>query len=60
VDQEGAMRRGGAGGAQNWRGGAVETADGGGHRSSSKVVERGKEQECRCGERRSLLGAFPS
>jgi hypothetical protein len=30
VDQEWAMRRGGAGGARNWRGEAAETADGGG------------------------------
>jgi hypothetical protein len=30
ADQEGAMRCGGAGGAQNWRGGAAETTDGGG------------------------------
>jgi hypothetical protein len=64
VNQEGAMRWGGAGGAQNWRGGAAETADGGGQRSSGEVVERGKEQECgvREGieERRSLLGAYPS
>jgi hypothetical protein len=30
VDQEGAMRHRGAGGARNWRGGAAETADGGG------------------------------
>jgi hypothetical protein len=28
VDQEGAMRCGGAGGARNWRGGAAETAYG--------------------------------
>jgi hypothetical protein len=63
VDQEGAMRCGGAGGAQNWRGGAAETADGGGQRSSGEVVERGKEQECgaRKGiEERSLLSVFPS
>jgi hypothetical protein len=54
VDKKGAMRRGGAGGAQNWRGGAAETADGGGQRSSGEVVERGKEQECGCarGDRR--------
>jgi hypothetical protein len=54
VDQEGAMRCSGAGGAQNWRGGAAETADGGGQRSSGEVVEREKEQECRCtrGDRR--------
>jgi hypothetical protein len=26
-----------------WRGGAAETADGGGQRSSGEVVERGKE-----------------
>jgi hypothetical protein len=45
------MRRGGAGGARNWRGGAAETADGGGKRSSGEVVERGKEQECGCGRR---------
>jgi hypothetical protein len=54
VDQEGAMRRGGAGGARNWRGGAAETADSGGQRSSSEVVERAKEQDCGCarGKRR--------
>jgi hypothetical protein len=46
VDQEGAMRRGDAGGARNWRGGAAETADGGGQRSSGEVVERRIEQEC--------------
>jgi hypothetical protein len=40
VDQEGAMRCGGAGGAQNWRGEAAETADGSGQRSSGEVVER--------------------
>jgi hypothetical protein len=54
------VRCGGAGGARNWRGGAAETADGGGQRSSGEVVERGKEQErdAREGteERRSLLG----
>jgi hypothetical protein len=48
VDQEGAMRRGSAGGARNWRGEAVATADGGGKRSSSEVVERRREQECGC------------
>jgi hypothetical protein len=54
ADQEGAMRGGGADGARNWRRGAAETADGGGQRSSGEVVERGKEQECRCarGDRR--------
>jgi hypothetical protein len=48
------MRRGGAGGARNWRGGAAETADGGGQRSSGEVVERGKEPQCGCarGKRR--------
>jgi hypothetical protein len=30
ADQEGAVRCGGAGGAGNWRGGAVEAANGGG------------------------------
>jgi hypothetical protein len=30
VDQEGAMRCGGAGAARNWRGEVVETVDGGG------------------------------
>jgi hypothetical protein len=63
VDQEGAMRCSGAGGAQNWRGGAAETTDGSGQRSSGEVVERGKEQECGAREgieeRRSLLGVFP-
>jgi hypothetical protein len=57
------MRRGGAGGAQNWRGGAAETADGGGQRSSGEVVERGKEQECGCarGKRRKekFTGCIP-
>jgi hypothetical protein len=48
VDQEGAMRCGGAGGVRNWRGGAAETADGGGQRSSGEVVERRREQECGC------------
>jgi hypothetical protein len=54
VDQEGAMRRGGAGGARNWRGEAAETAVGGGQRSSSEVVKRRREQECGCarGDRR--------
>jgi hypothetical protein len=47
VDQEGAIRCGGAGGARNWRG-AAETANGDGQRSSGEVVERGKEQECGC------------
>jgi hypothetical protein len=42
------MRRGGAGGARNWRGGAAETTDGGGPRSSGEVVEWRKEQECGC------------
>jgi hypothetical protein len=42
------MRCGGAGGARNWRGGAAETADGSGQRSSGEVVEQGKEQECGC------------
>jgi hypothetical protein len=46
--QEGSMRCGSAGGAQNWRGGAAEAADGGGQRSSGEVVMRGKEQECGC------------
>jgi hypothetical protein len=32
------MRRNGAGGARNWRGGAAETADGGGQRSFGEVV----------------------
>jgi hypothetical protein len=52
--QEGAVKCGSAGGARNWRGGAAEMADGGGQRSSGEVVERGKEQECRCaqGDRR--------
>jgi hypothetical protein len=63
VDQEGAMRRGGAGGARNWRGGVAETADGGGQRSSGEVVQRRRELECGCAQgieqRRSLLGAFP-
>jgi hypothetical protein len=48
VDQEGAMRCGGAGGARNWRGGAAETADGGGQRSCGEVVERRREHECGC------------
>jgi hypothetical protein len=54
VDQEGAMRCGGAGGARNWRGEAAETADGGGQRSSGEVAERRREQECGCaqGDRR--------
>jgi hypothetical protein len=54
VDQEGVMRRGSAGGAQNWRGEAVETADGGGQKSSGEVVKRRREQECGCarGDRR--------
>jgi hypothetical protein len=37
------MKCGGADGARNLRGGAVETADGGGQRSSGEVVEREKE-----------------
>jgi hypothetical protein len=44
VDQEGAMRCGGVGGARNWRGEAVEMADDGGQRSSGEVVERGREK----------------
>jgi hypothetical protein len=64
VDQKGAVRCGGAGGARNWRGGAAEMADGGGQRSSGEVVERGKEQECGAREgikeKRRLLGASPS
>jgi hypothetical protein len=54
VDQEGAMRRCGAGGARNWRGGVAEMVDGGGQRSSDEVVERRREQECGCarGDRR--------
>jgi hypothetical protein len=54
VDQEGAVRCGGAGGARNWRGEAAETVDGGGQRSSGEVVERRREQECGCprGDRR--------
>jgi hypothetical protein len=64
ADQKGAVRCGGAGGARNWSGGAAETADSGGQRSSGEVVERGEEQECgaheRIEERRSLLGVFPS
>jgi hypothetical protein len=48
------MRRNGAGGARNWRGGVAETADSGGQRSSGEVVERRREQECGCtrGDRR--------
>jgi hypothetical protein len=42
------VRCGGAGGARNWRGGAAETVDGGGQRSSGEVVERRREQECGC------------
>jgi hypothetical protein len=45
VDQEEAMRCGGAGGARTWRGGVAEAADGGGQWSSGEVVERGEEQE---------------
>jgi hypothetical protein len=48
VDQEGAMRRGGAGGVRNWRGETAETADGGGQRSSGEVVEWRREQEYGC------------
>jgi hypothetical protein len=48
------MRCGGAGGAQNWRGGAAETVDGSGQRSSGEVVDGEKKQECACvrGDRR--------
>jgi hypothetical protein len=64
VGLEGAVRCGGAGGARNWGGGAVEMADSGGQRSSGEVVERGKEQEygAREGteERRHLLGTSQS
>jgi hypothetical protein len=64
VDQEGAMRCGGAGGVRNWRGEAAETADGGGQRSSGEVVERRREQECGCarGDRRKekFTSVFPS
>jgi hypothetical protein len=34
------VRCGGASGAQNWRGGAADAADGCGQRSSDEVVER--------------------
>jgi hypothetical protein len=47
VDQEGAMRCGGAGAARNWRE-ATDTADGSGQRSSGEVVERRREQDCGC------------
>jgi hypothetical protein len=65
VGLEGAVTCGSAGGAQNWRGGAAETADGGGQRSCGEVVERGiKEQECGAREgikeKRRLLDASPS
>jgi hypothetical protein len=64
VGQEGAMRCSGAGGAQNWRRGAVEVPDGDGQRSSGKVVERGKERECGCarGNRRreKFTGRIPN
>jgi hypothetical protein len=43
VDQEGAMRHGGVGGAQNRRGEVAETADGGEQKSSGEVVERRRE-----------------
>jgi hypothetical protein len=43
--QEGAVRCGGAGGARNWRGGVVKVADGGGQRSSGKVVERRRKRK---------------
>jgi hypothetical protein len=63
ADQEGAVKCGGAGGARNWRGGAAETTDGGGQRSSGEVVKRGKEQECGCarGDRRKekFTGRIP-
>jgi hypothetical protein len=36
-------RCGGAGGARNWRGGAAEAADGGGHRSSGEGFEWRRE-----------------
>jgi hypothetical protein len=56
------MRCGGASGARNWRG-AAEMADGGGQRSSDKVVERRREQECGCarGDRRKekFIGHIP-
>jgi hypothetical protein len=62
VGQKGAVRCGDAGGARNWRGGSVETADGDGQRISSEVVERSREQECGAckgtEERRSSLSAF--
>jgi hypothetical protein len=64
ADQEEAMRCGSASGAQNWRGGAAEMADGGAQRSSGEVVERGKEQDCDAREgieeRRSSLSASSS
>jgi hypothetical protein len=63
VDQGGAMRCGGAGGARNWRGGAAEMADGGGQRSSGKVVERRREQEYGCvrgdGRKEKFTGRVP-
>jgi hypothetical protein len=48
VDQEGVMRRGGAGGTRNWRGAAAVTADSDGKMSSGEVVEQRREQECGC------------
>jgi hypothetical protein len=58
VDQEGAMRRGGADGARNWRGEATETTDGRGQRSGEEKRNAGAREGIE--ERRSLLGAFPS
>jgi hypothetical protein len=61
--QEGVVKCGGVGGSRNWRGGAAETANGSGQRSSGEVVERGKEQECGCarGNRRKekFTGCVP-
>jgi hypothetical protein len=60
--EERAVRCRGAGEARNWRGGAAETADGSGQRSSDEVVKRSREQECGAcegtKERRCSLGAF--
>jgi hypothetical protein len=54
MGQEGAVRCGGAGGAQNWRGGAAEVADGGGQRSSGELVERRRKKNRNAGVREGI------